>query len=69
MAVILRNSLHINGMLANAEAWYDIKKNELETLENGDESLLRQMLKAPSSLSLYTLPKQKMVDTSKMSGR
>ena len=49
VAVILRNSLLINGILTNAEAWYDIKKNELETLEKVDESLLRQVLEAPSS--------------------
>ena len=47
--VILRNSLLINGILTNAEAWYDIKKADLETLEKVDESLLRQVLEAPCS--------------------
>ena len=40
VAVILRNSLLINGILTNAEAWCDVKKNELESLEKVDESLL-----------------------------
>ena len=49
IAVILRNSLLINGILTNSEAWYDIKISELETLEKVDEALLRQVLEAPSS--------------------
>ena len=49
VAAILRISLIINGILTNAEAWYDIKKTELETLEKIDESLLRQILEAPCS--------------------
>ena len=49
VAVVLRNSLLINGILTNAEAWYDIKKADLETLEKVDESLLRQVLEAPCS--------------------
>jgi hypothetical protein len=36
VAVILRNSPLINGILTNAEAWYDIKKADLETLETVD---------------------------------
>ena len=48
ISVILRNSLLISGMLTNAEAWYDVKKSELEVLEKVDESLLRQILETPS---------------------
>ena len=49
IAVILMNSLLINGIITISEAWYDIKASELETLEKVDEALLRKVLEAPSS--------------------
>ena len=47
VAVLLRNSLFINGILTNIEASYNLKNSEIESLEKCDEQLLRTMLEAP----------------------
>ena len=44
VAIILRQSLFINGVLNNAECWYGVKESELEQLEQVDEMLLRKLL-------------------------
>ena len=44
VAITLRNSLLINGILTNAEAWYGLKTEEVEQLEKIDEMLLRKIL-------------------------
>ena len=45
VAITLRNSLLINGILTNAEAWYGLKTEEVEQLEQIDEMLLQKSLK------------------------
>ena len=42
VAVTLRESLLINGILTNSEAWYGLKASELEVLESVDELLMRR---------------------------
>ena len=49
VAMILRNSLFINGILTNSEAWYGVKKSEIEELEKIDENILRNILETPVS--------------------
>ena len=49
VAIILRNSLLISSMLTNAEAWYNLRKSDIEELESVDESFLRRILDTPIS--------------------
>ena len=48
VAVMLRDSLFINSVLVNSEAWYGLTENEVTELEKEDEQLLRKVLEAPS---------------------
>ena len=49
VAVILRNSLFINSLIFNSEAWYNVTKSDLDELEKADEELLRKILECPLS--------------------
>ena len=49
VAVVLRNSLLLSSILTNSEAWYNLKKEEVEKLEKADEKLLRKILECPFS--------------------
>ena len=54
-AVILRNSLLINGILTNAEAWYGLTKNDIETLESVDLLFLKYYLLVPKKCCIWSL--------------
>ena len=43
IAMTLRESLFLNGILTNAEIWYNLKKSEVEELEELDRLLLRKI--------------------------
>ena len=45
VAMVLRNSLFINSLVFNSEAWYNVTEKDYEELEKVDESLLRRILK------------------------
>ena len=45
VALVLRDSLLINGILTNSEAWLALSTAEVEQLEQADESLMRRILK------------------------
>ena len=47
VAIILRDSLFLNSILTNSEAWYRLRKHEIEILERCDENLLRKFVEAP----------------------
>ena len=49
MALLLRESMFINGILFNAEIWYGLNKAEINDFEDLDRLLLRRILKAPIS--------------------
>ena len=49
VAIVLRNSLLINSLLFNSEAWYNVSNHDIEELEKADESLLRRILECPLS--------------------
>ena len=49
MAMTLRESLFLNGILTNAEIWYNLKKTEIEELENLDRLLIRKIFKTKIS--------------------
>ena len=48
VALILRASLLLNGILTNSEAWYGLKTADFENLEQIDEQLLRRILEVGS---------------------
>ena len=49
VALMLRNSLFLNGILSNSEAWYGLTIPEVTHLEQIDEILIRKILEAPST--------------------
>ena len=49
IALLLRESKFINGILTNAEIWYSLKKEEIKEFEDLDKSLLRMILNVPFS--------------------
>ena len=49
IALLLRESMFINGILHNAEVWYGLTKSEIADLEDLDRLLMRRILKAPIS--------------------
>ena len=51
IALLLRESMLVNGILTNAQIWYGLKENELKALENIDKIYLRSILKTKSSLA------------------
>ena len=56
IAFLLRESLFLNGILYSSEAWYGLKKSEIEELEKVDRILLRSIFEVPQSaptVSLY----------------
>ena len=48
-ALLLRESMFINGILNNSEVWYGLTKSEIGEFEDLDRLLLRRILKAPIS--------------------
>ena len=54
-AVIMRESLLVNGILFNSEVWYNLNENEIRELEEVDETLLRRILNAHSKTSIEAL--------------
>ena len=54
-AILLRETIFVNGILTNVEVWYGLKKSEIEEFEALDKMLLRKILKAPSSTPIESL--------------
>ena len=54
-AVLLRESLFLNGILTNSEIWYGLTKNEIKELENLDHILLRKILGTPFSTPIESM--------------
>ena len=48
-AILLRESMFLNGILTNAEIWYGLTKEEIKQFEDLDLTLLRKLLKVPFS--------------------
>ena len=49
IALLLRNSLLVNGILTNSEVWYNLSKTEVDTLEKLDKIFFMKLLCAPRS--------------------
>ena len=48
-ALLLRESMFLNSVLNNTEVWYNLKKSEVAAFEALDLTLLRRIMKAPTS--------------------
>ena len=46
IALILRQAMLFNGIVYNSEAWSDVKEEDIRSLEEVDECLLRSIFKA-----------------------
>ena len=55
IAILLRESLLINGILFNSEVWCGVTKAQVSDLESVDKLLLRQILGAPISTPVEAL--------------
>ena len=55
IALLLRESLFLNGILTNSEVWYGIKKSEIKELEALDKMLLRRILETPVSTPMEAM--------------
>ena len=53
VALLLRESMFINGILFNSEVWYGLSRAEMNDLEDLDRTLLRRILSVP-----VTTPKE-----------
>jgi hypothetical protein len=51
IALNLREAIFLNGILTNADSWYNVTKGEIEQLEMVDRLLLRRILGVPTSTS------------------
>ena len=55
IAKILREAMLINRILFSADVWYDVSEQNLRSLEQIDESLLRKILQAHSKTAIEAL--------------
>ena len=49
VALLLRESMFINGMLTNAEIWYNFSEKEVKEFENLDHIFFRRLFRVPKS--------------------
>ena len=54
IALLLRESMLINGILTNVEVWYNLTTNEIKEFEDLDKVFLRKVLGVPRYLKLTT---------------
>ena len=55
IALLLRDSLFLNGILYSSEAWYGLKESEIMELEKLDNILLRNIFEVPMSAPVISL--------------
>ena len=55
IAMLVRNAILVSSLIFNCEAWYGLKKKEIEVLEKIDEQLLRKILDCPSKTPKYLI--------------
>jgi hypothetical protein len=54
-AILLRDSLYINGIMTNAETWYGLSSTDIKPLEDLDVLLLRKIFNAQMSVPIESL--------------
>ena len=47
IAMLLRESMLVNGILTNTKVWYNLNKNEVEEFESLDKLFFRKLLEVP----------------------
>ena len=55
IALMLRESYFLNGILTNCESWYNLTKKNIQDLEDLDKILLQKVLKTPFSVPTEAL--------------
>ena len=55
IALLLRDSIFLSGILTNSEAWYGLSSSDIELLEAIDRQLLRRILNVPDSTPIPAL--------------
>ena len=55
IALLLRESTFLSSILLNSETWVNVTKNNIEELEQIDETLIRRILNAPAKTPLPAL--------------
>ena len=55
IALLLRDSIFLSGILTNSEAWYGLSSSDIELLEAIDWQLLRRILNVPDSTPIPAL--------------
>ena len=55
IALSLREAMFLNGILTNADVWYNVTKSDIEELEIVDRLLLRRILAVPESTCIEAL--------------
>ena len=55
IALLLRESLLINGILTNSEVWYGLEKSEIEELESLDLTFFRTLFAVPQTVPTVSL--------------
>ena len=59
IVILLRETMFINGILTNAEIWYNLTKEKIKELENLDLTLLRKVLRVPFSTHIQGKSKER----------
>ena len=52
IAMLLRDSMLVNGMTTNAEIWYNMSESDIQEFENIDRMFFRKLLEVPTSTPL-----------------
>ena len=55
IAMLLRESIFLNGILTNAASWYGLSSTHISQLESVDKLLLRQIMNTPMSTPVEAL--------------
>ena len=55
IALLLRESMLINGIITSAESWYGLRKSEIDQLEDLDHQFLMHIFVVPRSLPICAL--------------
>ena len=55
IALLLRESMLINGIITSAESWYGLRKSEIDQLEDLDHQFLRHIFEVPRSVPICAL--------------
>jgi hypothetical protein len=55
IAMLLRESMLVNGVTTNAEIWYNLSESDIQEFENLDKLFIRKLLQVPKSTPVEAL--------------